>query len=61
MVAMRADGIYLSGVTTINNIWRQNNQMFKLRKNKTLQVDDEVGQLALQGDLEIIMNEEKTW
>ena len=60
MVARRNEGIYLGGVTTIN-IWRENNQMFRLRKNKTLQVDDEVGQLALQGDLEIIMNEEKAW
>ena len=60
MVARRNEGIYLGGVTTIN-IWRENNQMFRLRKNKTLQVDDEVGQLALQDDLEIIMNEEKAW
>ena len=39
-------------VTTIE-IWRQSNQLYILIKNETLlQVDDEVGQLAHQDDLQ---------
>ena len=41
-------------VTTIQ-IWRQTDQLYILIKNETLlQVDDEVGQLAHQDDLQMI-------